>query len=586
MNAPQREFLMQGAQQYEELAKVPSDDPQLELERGRVWLIVGDLRSELADDSAAEAAYQQAQAVFNTTRSIPVTEIESLTELANARARRAAVAVRRKDRNAGLTLSREAVDELSKLHQRQTLDEYVKYSLAAAQLNCGSLLMDGGDTREAQTLLISAAEHLRGLTVRQPQRTDWLTDYVKVLTLLGYQASQSGEHEQAIEHIRIGLSHIRELERQGLDDFRFVEARNQSRVYLAQALDRAGQVEAALAEYAGSVSDWTRLAEQAPSIARIAEERDLRVIDWAQALSDAGQLKEARTQLDTVRQRVESALENYPDSVVMRYLAGLCWDNLGRVGADLGENEAAEKLAAQSVEAFRKLTAREQPERDHQLRLAISLLHLGEVRHKLDRLPAATECLDEADGILARLRSTDRSWDAPAEITAFCLRARGRMQSDSGNHEEARQSHTRAIDLWRSLADANRSPRSKNNLAKFLLDVPEDSLRNPQLALKYAEELCREIPQSPRYQALRGAAACEAEQWDLAKRSFDGVSKRDSRAADWLYRARLHWHLKEVEEARQCMATARELLAEEGPDNRDLKRLGSTTAKLLQTQWP
>ena len=151
---------------------------------------------------------------------------------------------------------------------------------------------------------------------------------------------------------------------------------------------------------------------------------------------------------------------------------------------------------------------------------------------------------------------------------------------------EARQSHSRAIDQWKSLVDTNRSPRSKNNLAKFLLDVPEEALRNPQLALKYAEEMCREIPQSPRYQALQGAAACEAEQWDLAKRSFDGVSKRDCRTADWLYQARLHWHLKEVTEARQCLATARELLATEGPDNRDLQRLGSSTAKLLQAEWP
>jgi|GEM_PF-1048562 len=586
LNAPYRDFLIQGIQQYEQLATAASDDPQLELERGRVWLIVGDLHSELADDAAAAAAYQQANTVFENTQRVPDTKIESLTELANGRARQAAVAIRRKDRRTGCSLSREAVDALSRLHQQQPLDEYVEYSLAAAQLNCGSLLMEGDDTRDARALLISAAGHLRGLTARRPQRIDWLTDYVKVLTLLGYQASQSGEHEQAIEHIRTGLSHIRELEHKGLDDFRFIEARNQSRVYLAQALDRAGQIEAALAEYSGSVGDWTRLAEQAPSIARIAEERDLRVIDWAQALLDAGQLKAAFTQLDTVRKRVEQALKDYPDSVVMQYLAGLCWDNLGRVYADQGKNDLSEKLATQSVEVFRKLTARKPIERDHHLRLAISVLHLGEVRIKLDRLPAASESLDEAESILARLREADRRWDTPAEIAVFCLKARGRLCFQQGDRDAARQAHSRAIEQWKLLTESNRSPRSKNSLAKFLLNVPEESLRNPQLALKYAEELCREIPQSPRYQALQGAAACEAENWKLAKRAFDGVSNRDCRAADWLYRARLHWHLQEVAEAQLCFASARELLAEEGPDNRDLQRLGSTTAKLLQTEWP
>lgn len=586
LDAPYRDFLIQGIQQYEQLAKVSSDDPQLELERGRVWLIVGDLHSELADDTSADAAYQQARTVFETTRLLPDTKMGSLAELANTSVRQAAVAIRRKDRINGHLLSREAIDQLSKLHQQQPLDEYIEYSLAAAQLNCGSLLVESGDARDAHSLLVSAATHLRGLTVRQPQRIDWLTDYVKVLTLLGHQASLSGEHQQGIEHIRIGLSHIRELERTGCNDFRFVEARNQSRIYLAQALDRAGQVEVALAEYAGSVNDWARLAEQAPSIARIAEERDLRIIDWAQALLDAGQLKAAYIQLDTVRQRVELALENYPDSVVMQYLAGLCWDNLGRVCADQGENELSEQLARQSVEVFRKLTARKQAERDHQLRLAISLFHLSEVRIKLDRIGAASACLDEAENILAQLREADQSWKNPTEITIFCLRARGRLQSQQGNHEAAQQTYRRVIDQWKSLAETDQSPRSKNNLAKFLLSVPEDSLRNPQLALKYAEELCHEIPQSPRYQALRGAAACVAENWNTAKRAFDGVSNRDCRTEDWLYRAQLHWHQQEVTEARRCFAIARELLADEGPDNRDLLLLARTTAKLLQAEWP
>lgn len=589
MAAAHEDFLKQGAAQYEQLAAVETDDPDLQLERGRVWLILGDVRQELGETQPAEAAYRMARdlfenVAFRSANGNPFAERKATisTELANTRGRLAAIAIRQQNHDLAERLNREAVESLEQLHRERPADAYCEYSLAAAQLNHGSWLLEQQRSEDAKIALQASADHFDRLSESQPKRLDWLTDYVRVLTLLGHQASGTGQHREAIQRIESGLKRLRQIESQAAGDVRFLEARSTSHVYLAQALDNAGRTHEALAEYERSVVDLQALSRLAPTVTRFADELDLRQVDFAQALYDAGQLDRSEQELRLVAARLKEAAQSAPDDVAVLYADGLCHDSLARVLADKGQNDAAAEQAQQSVAAFRRVLslAADSPP-DHTLRLAISLIHHAEIAHKRSDDVRAVNDFDEADALLTRLREADPNWHIATEVAAFSLRARGIMQFHSGQTEMARISFAAARELWNELVKSGDSPRFSHNLAAFLIEVPSIELRNSLRALELAQELTELIPSNTRYQALRGAANCSAKFFDRAVQQLEAIPEADRRARDWLFLCQAQWQLSRRNDAHRTFQKAASAISHEGPDNTALARLKEETEKLM-----
>ena len=584
MSVAYEDFLRQGAKQYEQLAAIESDDPDLQLERGRVWLILGDVRQELGEVPDAVAAYRTAEQLF--TRGLVATDPPDgmATELANTRGRLAAIAIRQRDDVTAERLNRQAVESLERLHRERPADAYREYSLAAAYLNDGSWRLERQQSDSAKQSLQAAADHFERLTESQPKRVDWLTDYVRVLTLLGHHASGSGRHVEAIQRIESGLKRLRTLEANASGDVRFLEARSASHVYLAQALDTAGRTNDALAEYERSVVDLQSLSRLAPTVTRFADELDLRQIDFAQALCDAGQLDRAGQQLRLVETRLAEVSAAAPDDSAVLYAVGLCHDSLARVLADEGQNDEALRHAQQSVTSVRRLISLgdEQSPPDHHLRLAISLIHQAEIAHKLGDDLRAIRDFDEADALLTRLREANPSWHIATEVAAFSRRARGHLLLDSEQSDAAQASFAQAIELWKDLVESGHSPRFANNLAWFLIEVPVAELRDSAQALRLATTLIESVPSNPRHQALLGAAHCSAKEFDRAVQQLVAIPEADRRARDWLYLAQAQSQLARPNEAQRSIEAAITAISREGPDNRSLLRLQREAQDLRQ----
>ncbi len=601
MAAAHADFLKQGAAQYEQLAALETDDPDLQLERGRVWLILGDVRQELGETEPAESAYRTAETLFSKLNaSSPSRDRQGAvdaplpdgrgsdlarsidTELANTRGRLASIAIRQQDHEQAERLHNEAIESLTRLHQARPDDAYAEYSLAAAQLNHGGWLLERQQADDAKQTLQAAADHFDQLTQSNPKRLDWLTDYVRVLTLLGHQASGTGQHREAIQRIELGLKRLRQIESQAAGDVRFLEARSASHVYLAQALDNAGRTQDALAEYERSVVDLHALSRLAPTVMRFADELDLRQVDYAQALYDAGKLDRSEKELRLVEARLKEAIESAPDDVAVLYASGLCDDSLARVLADKGQNATAAEQAQQSLAAFRRVlaVAADSPP-DHSLRLAISLIHHAEIAHKRGDDVRAASDFDEADSLLTRLRNADPNWHIATEIAAFSLRARGVMQLDSGDRVAARNSFTTAFEFWNGLSKSGHSPRFTHNLAAFLIEVPLIEQRDPPRAIELATRLTKLVPSNIRYQATLGAACSVAQQSPRAIQLLTLIPDEERRVRDWLYLAQAQSRNSKPDESRQSMQQAVSALTLEGPDNPALVRLKQETATLL-----
>ena len=184
MKAAYAGFLTQGASQYEQLAAVASDDPDLEAERARVLLILGDIRLELGENKLADAAYRSAmtilQKIDKTAARVPVD-----VEVANCQVRLASLAVRSKDASAATVLLNQSILSLSQSSEIAPDDSYILYSLASALLNYGSLQIEADRSEAASQPLREAVRHFQKLVTDAPSDGDFLTGLVKSMTLLG-----------------------------------------------------------------------------------------------------------------------------------------------------------------------------------------------------------------------------------------------------------------------------------------------------------------------------------------------------------------------------------------------------------------
>lgn len=582
MEVAYEHFLLQGARQYEQLAAVETDDPDLQLERGRVWLILGDIRQDLGLTGEAKSAYETAGEMFSRTRNHAAPRKGAEVEWANSRGRLAAIAIREQDDETARILNVEAVTQLEQLHRKYPTDRYCEYSLATAEFNLASLLMTMKAADDANQWLRSSADRFAHLTESSP-RIDWLTDYVRVLTLLGHQASQAGQHSEAIQRIESGLKRLRQFESQATGDVRYLEARSASHVYLAQAFDYAGRTSEALAEYERSVVDLTELSRLAPSVVRFADELDLRQVDFAQALYDAGQLRRAEQQLRLVETRLSKAAESAPDDPVIQYVSGLCHDSLARVLADQGDNAQADQHARHSVVCFRSLDSLKEPasQSDYSLRLAISLIHQAEIAHKLADDGRAIAGFLEADTLLERLLEAEPDLQIVREVAAFRHRAAGLLHWDLGQQGAARQSFETAINLWNSLVDAERSPRYAANLTGFLIEVPVLELRDGERAEQLARMLVDAAPMNRRHQAILGAVCVTVKKFPEAIQRIETLPEEERRARDWLYLSQAQWLNGQIDQAFRSLQRAESTIASEGSDNRALLRLQTETKALL-----
>lgn len=584
MSVAHEEFLRQGAKQYEQLAAIESDDPDLQLERGRVWLILGDVRQELGDIPNALNAYHTAEKLFEQGVAAKAPPVGMPIELANTRGRLASVAIRQKDPATADRMTQEVTDSLTRLHRERPHDAYCEYSLATAQLNAGSWQLERQQFERANKALQGAADHFQNLITAHPARIDWLTDYVKVLTLLGYQASGAGRHDEAIQRIEAGTKYLRQAEVEAAGDVRFLEARCNSHVYLAHAFDAAGRTNEALAEFEQSVTDLHSLSRLAPTVTRISDELDLRQIDFAQALFDAGQLDRSGKQLRLVEQRLADATTSAPDDPALLYASGLCHDSLARVLADQGHNDEARQHADASIQAIQKLLDVEgdRASADHRLRLAISWLHRAEIAHKLKADTASMQDFDAADALLIQLRQADPDWHLATEIAAFTHRARGHVLFDSGDLPGAKSAFNTAFNLWKGLVESGKSPRYAHNLAWSLIEAPLAEVRDSTSAVQLATQLVDLVPSNSRYSALLGAAACSDRNFSRAVQELSSIPKADRRAQDWLFLAQAQWQLGSTDDAKRSFEQANSAIKREGSDNRALVRWQQETQAIIE----
>jgi serine/threonine protein kinase len=120
-----------------------------------------------------------------------------------------------------------------------------------------------------------------------------------------------------------------------------------------------------------------------------------------------------------------------------------------------------------------------------------------------------------------------------------------------GHKDEAREQYLRTIQLCRLTAELDVSAETMNTCGWILVDCPDESLRDPDLAVALAEKAVTREPEQAKYWNTLGVACYRKGDWTKARSSLEQSMNRSGGSAyDWIFLAMACQRLGDVEAAR------------------------------------
>jgi non-specific serine/threonine protein kinase/serine/threonine-protein kinase len=400
---------------------------------------------------------------------------------------------------ARVLLVRKASEYLEKLSRDAAGDESLELELAEAYGKLGSVQGNPygsnlGDTQGAlasyhKALAVSESALRTNPKSREAQRAVALAQgqLAEVLPI-------AGRVEEAASHLRRAA--------QTLDNLAQAQPRNiQARIDVARAYDGLGDVtgglvvtgmgdsKTALEHYRQSLKHWEAAASMEPknSVTR----RGVAILNMkiADLEMQAGRPAEALPVYRKSRDLMEKLSLAHPDNATVRRLIAALDRKIGGAQADLGDLKGAVESFGSAASIFEAMVTADPQNAQAKLGLAATLKDAGDLQNRNGNVAGALQAYGQVIAVIEKLAAEDPDNLERRGQLADVLVLIGDLLARRGQPVEGRRQVQRGLELMKKLADrAEATPAEQQRLASALLTTEPVDLRNPQLALRYAEQ--------------------------------------------------------------------------------------------------
>jgi tetratricopeptide (TPR) repeat protein len=202
-------------------------------------------------------------------------------------------------------------------------------------------------------------------------------------------------------------------------------------------------------------------------------------------------------------------------------------------------------------------------------------------RHDITQARAAMEKAFTLLGDLVEAHPTEGAYRKEAVQTHYCMSL---MYKSLGYPEQARAEYLRTAELCRRANPIASSPDALNACAWFLVDCPDEAVRDPGLALDFAEKAVARQPDSERYLHTLGVARFRAGHWAAARAALEKAIEigQGGDGHEWFFLAMACWRQGDRDSARAWLAKAVRALEEDPHQPEDLIRYRAEAHALLR----
>jgi tetratricopeptide (TPR) repeat protein len=216
------------------------------------------------------------------------------------------------------------------------------------------------------------------------------------------------------------------------------------------------------------------------------------------------------------------------------------------------DKELREEIIERGLSFFHNFIDENNPDPAVRFQSSRAYEHIAEVycaERKVDK------CLAAADKSFALLESLVAEFPDRDEYRLQLAHQRYQMglrYKSLGYPREAREQYVRALQLCHQIADLDGSAVTLNNCAFFLADCPEETLRDPDIAVAFAEKAVAAEPERAEYWNTLGVAYYRKAEWSNARSALQQSMKLNGGGdgCDWFFLAMTCQRLGDVEQAR------------------------------------
>lgn len=498
------------SQDYERLASRVSEDPQLELERGRVLVRLGDLAQLRDDYSRAHDYYSKAFDLFQSDgpmRSgdevLPADlKLDYAVEAAGAISRIALSHASLDQFESAESAYQDAIGRLTGLAQ-QSRAPIVLRQLGYVKVNAGELALRVNRLEDAKQRL---SEGLAAILEVGQQATDH--DRVSIARceeLIGRLLVRQGQYDEASRRFETAADRLRPSVETFPDNPEFLDAMSSILVSAAASSRETGRQDDERRQLSEAIEHYRALEKALPDVPLYMENLALTLSDFGLALMDTDRCRDALPYLQESNHLASELRERY--GAVPRYhdQLGVTHDALGQALANLGNTGDAQLHLESAIRVYQELEGHP----DYQERLAIAQSHFGQLLagnlHANEANPDVAQLFfEQASEDLGRLSESFADVPRYKVNRAHVAYHHGWFLEDR-NDSSSLAMFAAAQSLWESLG-SERSPSASAQLAWMLATCPHEQIRDLPAAILYASHAVAAAPGNDKYRCILALA--------------------------------------------------------------------------------
>ncbi|MEX2168299.1 MAG: protein kinase [Pirellulales bacterium] len=515
-----KRMLEQAAVQYEQFVQEESTDGSLQLEQGRTYLRLGDIRRRLLDPAAALVSYRRASELFER---LPADQLAK-QGLAESWGRLALVQAELGDNEAALASHRQAVTLATGLTGAQTADAAEAAELLATlEINLANHLAILSQFSESEDAFSDSIRQLRHLIRLKPARPELHDALATALLGTGQVALKQGKAIEARRSIGKAVEVLTAAPAMAGETHKRLELLALGNLLLASVEGRLGNYVTEATGYHQALDAYTTLAQELPDVPRYAEEAARIRIDLGQTLLKLGRTSEAQEALKLSLQSLEEFSKRYQNVPRFTEARGLATDLAAQVEYVAGRDAAAIVLFRAAIALFQTLVKEFPDVPEYRSRLAVAEMHLATALLSQGQHEDAQEHFEMAKSLLGQRGKESKP--GPFEVyAAAMLHARwGESLWLSDKKGDSKPHFVAATELWKTLGESTADAEYLAAAARYFSTCPDLEFRDGQRAQSLVELALTQSPESPLLQVILARIALESGNADECVRLLDAV---------------------------------------------------------------
>lgn len=568
-------MLAEAAENYSQFAQQVSDDPDLELERGRTLVRLGDVRHNLLETAAAADAYREAAKVFESLPQRGISPATAQLEAANVLFREGILAAEANKTDDAERSYSKAIEALQGLTASEVDSQRLTLSLVDVHNSYGSLLINRRELDGAERQLKQAIDLQSGLVRAQPTDLKLRGPLADARLRMGQLLIERGNAREAVAQIEQAIQDWDQMVALAPDHPEPFQSRAAARISLAIAWRQLGYYSREGDAYRKAIEDYTALHKSMPDAPLYRENIALTESDLGQLLNEIGRPREAADMLVKTRDQLQALADSLPNLIRCRQELAICLDNLGQSQSELGLWPEA-LTAHEKAEALLGGLTKEFPDEPlYQESQAIARSHVGQARAAVGESQPGIDSLQAAIAQLEQLHALNKNLVTTTSALAAANSQLGDVYYATGQLEKAREVYAAARRIWDEAIKQSPSAEYLHRAASFLAMCPADAAPDKTFGLEYAERASNAAPDNGQYLGTLAMAEFRTNRPAEANQRLDRASKSDSydRGRDELIRALCQNELGQAAEAEKTLAQVATWIADNRPGNNPLQRL-------------